>query len=133
MAARQYATTMDFDNSDFSEDDAGQPITVTQKALNRAGHTVEQILRFARYRADADGMPTDADVLAVFTAMTCAQAAYNQLTGDESGAGAAQGAISLGPLSLGGVTERDAPGGAGFAPKAIELSQQLLSTGMNNL
>ncbi|GAA4176573.1 hypothetical protein [Gryllotalpicola koreensis] len=125
MAARQYATPDDFDASDYSEDDGGQPITVTQKALNRAAETVDSIARFAVYRTDANGMPVDAEVLKTLTAMTCAQAAFNQMTGDESGAGAAAGAITLGPLSLGGVTARDQAGGAGFAPKAVELAQRL--------
>lgn len=124
--ARQYATPADFDSSDYSEDDGGEPITVTQKALNRAAETVDSIARFARYETDANGMPVDTAVAAILTEMTCAQAQYNKLTGDESGVTAVAPALSLGPLTLGGRAPRDQPNVVGVAPKVAELAQNNL-------
>lgn len=120
---RQYATIAEFAASPFSEDDEGETITVTDKQLRRASLDIDGLTIAASYRVDDDGEPIDQAILEAFRDATCAQAAWYQATGDASGAGAAAGPITLGPLSVGG---RRGTAGGGSAPADSRYSPEAL-------
>lgn len=94
--------------------------------LESASATVAHLTRAAIYPATDAGYPDDADLADVFAAATAAQAVYTDETGDETGAAAESGSVSLGPLSLtarpgGGVRTAQARMAALYAPKALEI------------
>jgi len=118
-----FATQHDFAQSEYSEDDDGDTIEVTEKVLARASREVDDMLLSATFDVDPETqLPTEQRVLQAVIAATCAQAAWFAVTGDISGAGSARGSISLGPLSIGG----KATTGAGTAdsrrsPEALSI------------
>lgn len=85
------------------------------RILERASELIDDYLRTAVYDVDDDGMPTDADTIAVLRDATCAQVEL-WLAGDEED-------DILGPvdkLSLGGMTvENSASQGQRVAPYAL--------------
>jgi hypothetical protein len=115
MAARVYATSADYTAWTGQTAPAG-----IERLLARASEDVDDALLTAVYSTDADGMPTEADVIAALRDAACAQVEYQQDAGDTgTGAAGRWESVSLGPVSLSG--RKDAatgPEGLDLAPRA---------------
>lgn len=92
---RSYATSGDL--ADYLQD---TPPDSADRMLARATEIIDRILMTARYATDADGEPTDADVIAALKKATCAQAAWWINTGDETGIAGQYQSVSIGSVSL---------------------------------
>lgn len=92
---RSYATSTDLANY------TGTTVpSDADRMLARATEVIDRMLLTAFYSVDADGEPTDADVIAAVKKATCAQVAWWVETGDESGAGGTFQSVSIGGVSL---------------------------------
>jgi hypothetical protein len=67
-----------------------------QRLLDRASTKLDQLLMGAVYETDADGLPLDPALAAVFREAVCIQAQYIDSLGDETGAMANVSQMSLG-------------------------------------
>ncbi|MEU8950900.1 hypothetical protein [Streptomyces sp. NPDC048489] len=112
MAARVYATSADY----ILWSGQAAPAAV-DRLLAQASRDVEDALLTAYYCTDADGMPTEPDVIEALRDATCAQVEYQQETGDTgTGAAGRWDSVSLGPVSMSG--RKDAPAG----PQGLDLA-----------
>lgn len=108
MASRTFATPLDY--AAFAEEEWDGDEGKLKKRLRSASVEVESLTRLAGYLTDDDGYATDADVSDAFTEATCAIVEYWEETGDHSGAGANEGAIKIGSVSLGTTSSRESDG-----------------------
>lgn len=98
---RVYATLADY--YDFIGGDLpDEPDTALEALLRRASSQVESHIRLARYTVDEDGYPTDLIITDALRDATCAYVEYWQETDDVTGAGAIEGPVKIGSVSLGG-------------------------------
>jgi hypothetical protein len=87
-----YATVGEF--TEFLDPD---PIPANAaRLLDRASTKLDQLLMGAVYETDADGLPLDPALAAVFREAVCIQAQYIDSLGDETGAMANVSQMSLG-------------------------------------
>lgn len=122
MAQRTFATTDDY--ARLAEDDWGDTPEKLQKRLRSASIEVETLTRLAGYVTDDDGYAVDSDLSDAFTEATCAIVEFWEETGDPTGAGANEGAIKIGSVSLGTTSSRESDGDAQerrFGAKAINI------------
>ncbi|MFE7853747.1 hypothetical protein [Streptomyces sp. NPDC057403] len=112
---RVYAASADY--AEFTGQTAPAGI---ERLLARASEDIDSALLTAVYSTDADGMPTETDVIEALRDAVCAQVEYQQETGDTgTGAAGRWDSVSLGPVSLSG--RKDAatgPAGLDLAPRA---------------
>ncbi|MEU0039955.1 hypothetical protein [Streptomyces sp. NPDC006333] len=112
MAARVYATS-----ADYTEWSGQAAPTGAERLLTQASRDIDDALLTAYYCTDADGMPTDPDIVEALREATCAQVEYQQETGDTgTGAAGRWDSVSLGPVALSG--RKDAPTG----PQGLDLA-----------
>ncbi|SFN66215.1 hypothetical protein [Mycetocola miduiensis] len=122
MAQRTFATPTDY--ARLAEDAFDGDDAKLQKRLRSASIEVESLTRLAGYVTDDDGYATDADLSDAFTEATCAIVEYWEETGAPTGAGAHEGAIKIGSVSLGTTSSRESDGDAQerrFGAKAINI------------
>ncbi|MGW7197224.1 hypothetical protein [Streptomyces chryseus] len=108
----------------------GQPApTDADRLLARASEDVDDALLAAIYDTDAQGMPTEPDVVQALADATCAQVEYQQETGD-SGTGAAGqwDNVKIGPVALSG--RRSSPQSAGSVDLAPRAGRALARAGL---
>ncbi|MFZ3547707.1 hypothetical protein ACODT3_19230 [Streptomyces sp. 4.24] len=90
------------------------------RLLARASEDVDDALLTAVYDVDADGDPTDPQIVAALAAAACAQAEFWLASGDDgTGAGSRWDSVSIGPVALSG--RRPGPSDASgleLAPRA---------------
>lgn len=103
----------------------GEPALEAEVApmLRRASALVDNLIMTARYRTDAEGMPTEERVREALRDATCAVVAWWAETGDASGASGQYASVSLGSLSLErtpGTHPGDAQAGR-VAPEAVQV------------
>ncbi|MFD8072159.1 hypothetical protein ACFV3E_05850 [Streptomyces sp. NPDC059718] len=114
-----YATVEEF--TDFLDPD---PVpTNAARLLDRASTKLDQILLGAVYETDADGLPTDPALAAVFREAVCIQAQYVNALGDETGANANVASMTLGNQSIVRALGGSRGSGATTTPR---VSQDLL-------
>lgn len=97
-----YATVEDFEgylNPDPDEEAVPVPPGAT-RLLRDASEVLDELLIGAMYATDADGMPTDPDVVDALKRATCAQARYTSELGDETGAKGQYASWSTGGVSV---------------------------------
>lgn len=101
MPQRVYATPADY--TKYAEEDWDGDPEVLKKRLRSASIEVEKLTRLARYDADDDGYPTDADATEAFAEATCAIVEYWSPAGtdDPLGVDASAGAVKILSVSLG--------------------------------
>ena len=113
---RQYATP-----TEFSTWDGATEYTVpSDSLLRRASGVIDTLTRHSYFLADADGTPTDTDVLDVFRDATSAQVAYWQETGDITGAEAQGGSFSIGSVKIGAAGDTSSKQSR-IAPEAVQI------------
>lgn len=110
--ARSYATTTDLANWTGTAPPDG-----AIRSLRRATGIIDDLLITAIYDVDADGLPTDADVIAALRDATCEQVAWWIETGDETGAQALYASVSIGSVSL-----SRGPGASGSSASSSRIS-----------
>lgn len=106
MASRTFATQEDYVR--FAEEPFEGSADTLLKRLRSASVEVEKLTRLARYDADEDGYPTDADISEAFTEAACSIVEHWEVTGDPTGAIAAEGAVKIGSVSLGTTSSNQA-------------------------
>ncbi|WP_300733691.1 hypothetical protein [Pseudomonas sp.] len=74
------------------------------------------MLLTAIYPTDVGGLPTEAAHVAAIRDATCAQAIHTDMYGDAAELAASGGAVSLGPLSIGGGRSGRGGNSGGGAP-----------------
>lgn len=102
MAVRMYATPeelKEYLKLEEEPDDA-------EDLIVEAGEEIDDILLASRYPVDSDGMPTDPKHIEAMKRATLVQAKHRYEHGDEITISTSGGAMSLGPLRIGGI-----PGG----------------------
>lgn len=109
-AGRAYATSTDLANWMQAA-----PPADADRLLAQATVDVDDLLLTARYNVDADGMPTDAEVIAALRDATCELVSWWEETGDEHGAASVYGSVSIGSVSL----SRGGAGGKGATTPRI--------------
>jgi hypothetical protein len=113
-----YATVEEF--TDYLSPD---PVPANAaRLLNRASTKLDQLLIGAVYDTDADGLPTDSTLAAVFREAVCIQAQYIDSLGDETGSDANVSSMTLGDQSI----TRDLKGARGSSPRTARVSPDLL-------
>lgn len=95
--ARVYATLADYRT--WSSDAITPDARVTW-LLARASEDVDRALIGAIYPVDTNGMPTDTNDIATFNEATCAQAAFRNELGDDTGAASRNDSTSIGGISI---------------------------------
>lgn len=95
---RVYATAADY--TTYIQGSGQTVPTDIARRLQRASEVIEACLSIAIYDVDATGMPTDTDVIDVFSRATCAQVAYWTETGDEQGSSAQFQRMQIGSVQL---------------------------------
>ncbi|MEU6651281.1 hypothetical protein ABZ904_18010 [Streptomyces sp. NPDC046900] len=97
------------------------------RLLDRASTKLDQLLIGAVYDTDADGLPLDPALAAVFREAVCIQAQYIADLGDETGANANVSQMSLGNQTITRFFGRPGSSSAGknsrVAPDLLELLQ----------
>ncbi|MFD8948990.1 hypothetical protein ACFV0B_09075 [Streptomyces xanthophaeus] len=90
------------------------------RLLARASEDVDAALLTAVYDVDADGDPTDPQIVAALSSAACAQAEFWLASGDDgTGASSQWDSVSIGPVALNG--RRPGPSAASgldLAPRA---------------
>jgi len=115
-----YASTSDYVNY---LDGEPAPEELTRGMLVSASRRVDRALRGARYAVDADGMPTDCEVIAALRAATCAQV-EDWIESGDYGIGAAtytDGQIGSVRFTRGTTGAGANPAGVDLAPKAGDI------------
>jgi hypothetical protein len=108
---RVYATTADLARW------PGATLTASSAgALAEASRALDASLRGAWYATDAEGYPTETAVRTALRQAVCAQVAYWQDTGDDTGSGAAEQYTTVGIGSVQLTRERGQTGGADPLP-----------------
>jgi hypothetical protein len=73
--------------ADFTSFLAPDPVPANaSRLLDRASEVVQELIIGALYATDADGNPTDPDLLAILRKAACIQAQYTLALADETGA-----------------------------------------------
>ena len=108
MAQRLYATVTDYAN--FAEEPSELEAAVLTKRLRSASSEVDGLTRMARYDVDDDGFPSNGDISDAFMEATCAIVEYQEVGNDPTGGESNQGAISIGSVTLGTTSSREASG-----------------------
>ncbi|MER8086614.1 hypothetical protein ABTZ57_16125 [Streptomyces sp. NPDC094048] len=112
---RVYATP------DQLADATGQPAPPdAERLLRRASEDVDDALKTAVYRTDAEGMPTDPAIVAALADATVAQVEYvTAQGGDDTGAAGQWDSVSIGPVAMSG--RRGGPVGSAvdIGPRAL--------------
>ncbi|BAC73228.1 hypothetical protein AQJ43_23740 [Streptomyces avermitilis] len=112
-----YATVEEF--TDYLDPD---PVPANaSRLLDRASTKLDRLLTGAVYETNADGLPTDPALAAVFREAVCIQAQYIGALGDETGANANVASMTLGNQSI--VRALGGRDGKGTTPR---VSQDLL-------
>lgn len=89
------------------------------RLLTRASEDIDDALSCALYDTDAQGMPTDPEVIQALADATCAVVEYRTATQDDgTGAAGQWDSVSIGPVSLSGRRGEGAPDGLPLAPRA---------------
>lgn len=100
--ARVYATPEEY--AAWLTPDVATPVPPAgaARALRAASGRIDELLIAAVYDTDDDGLPTDTDVAEALKEATCAQADYQQTTGDPYSTGAAGqwASVGIGSVSL---------------------------------
>lgn len=97
--SRTYATKEQYVN--LAEEAFSGTDGVLTKRLRSASVEVDNLIRFARFDADATGMPTDAALLETLTEATCAIVEFWEQTDDPWGVDALAGQVKIGSVALG--------------------------------
>lgn len=98
----QYATLDDFQGSEFTEDDDGNELTVSDNLLKRASRVIHNLMRTSYYVTDpTTNLPIDQNVIDTLRDATCAQAAWFAISANASGWQVGMPPLSMGPLQLG--------------------------------
>lgn len=107
-----YATVDEF--TAFLDPDPVPPNAA--RLLKGASRRLDRLLIGARYDTDADGMPTNPDLVELFREAVCLQAQYIADLGDETGASANVSSQTVGSVTVtralsvvGSGTPRDSP------------------------
>ncbi|WP_430376698.1 hypothetical protein [Streptomyces sp. B1-3] len=87
-----YATVQEF--TDYLDPDPAPPNAA--RLLEKASRRLDRLLIGAIYPTDADGLPTDPELIEVFREAVCIQAQYIADLGDETGAMANVSQMELG-------------------------------------
>lgn len=115
---RSYATT-----GDLAHYLRAAPPAESRLLLVRATARVDELLFAARYRVDEHGVATDERVRAAIVEAVCAQAAWFDEAGDDTGSGyaATAGPAKIGNVQIGGTTGHAGAASARYAPATVAV------------
>ncbi|MDC2953383.1 hypothetical protein PO587_02815 [Streptomyces gilvifuscus] len=114
-----YATVQEF--TDYLDPD---PVPANAaRLLEKASRRLDRLLIGAIYPTDADGLPTDPELIEVFREAVCIQAQYIAALGDETGAMANVSQMELGNQKIVRALSVVGSGTPRVAPDLLDLLQ----------